>query len=119
MPRPSVSEGRGFCDSQPYVNHRSRTPPLKNVKDGAPKNLYRKLRVGCGDDIIDLSNTLKKKPKPGSLARSSEFTQNPVSWLRTDLWKSYHPFVPCDSQGRITVPGHGFRIWIDRAHLSG
>jgi hypothetical protein len=44
VPRPSVLEGRGFCCRHTYLNLNSRTPSLKNVKDGAPKTEYRSFR---------------------------------------------------------------------------
>ena len=83
MPRPSLWEGRGLCQSHPHlgIEIQAKSPPLKSIKDRAPKNPVRNSVLTYGNGIIRPWSAVKKKTKGratlydvvGSVKRHFEF----------------------------------------------
>jgi len=73
VPRPSALEGRGFCYRRPHLSLKSRTPPLKSIKDGAPTPKFNtkpsnpiNSAMTYGSGMMLSSVVKRKKERPGN-----------------------------------------------------
>jgi DNA-binding transcriptional LysR family regulator len=56
-------EGCGFCHHRPYPNFKSRIPPLRNLKDRAPKHGASQIEVDLDDWPCSPVNCKYEEPK--------------------------------------------------------